>query len=65
MKVIIEQFIGEYAIVELPNQTMIDVPRILFEGAIEGDVIDISIDIESTKSRKNKVDQLMKSLFLE
>jgi hypothetical protein len=65
MKVIIEQFIGEYAIVELPNQIMIDVPRILFEGAVEGDVIDISIDISATKVRKNNVEQLMKSLFLD
>lgn len=65
MKVIIDQFIGDYAVVELPNQSFVEVPRVLFEGAQEGDVIDISIDQAETRRRKQNIDDLMKSLFLD
>jgi hypothetical protein len=63
MKVIIDRFEGEYAIVELPDQTFIDVPRVLFGNAKEGDVINIIIDSGETNIRKKRVDDLFKSLL--
>jgi hypothetical protein len=63
MKVIIDRFEGDYAIVELPNETFIDVPKVLFPDAKEGDVIDVSVDKEDTERRKAKIQDLMKELF--
>ncbi|NTW96628.1 MAG: DUF3006 domain-containing protein [Erysipelotrichaceae bacterium] len=63
MKVIIDRFEGDYAVVELPNETFIDVPKALFPDAKEGDVIDVSVDKEDTERRKAKIEELMKELF--
>jgi len=63
MKVIIDRFEGDYAIVELPNETFVDVPKVLFPDAHEGDVIDISVDKEETKKRKDHIEELMSKLF--
>lgn len=65
MKVIIDRFEGDFAIVELPDQTFIDVPRILFGNAKEGDVINITNDLEETNIRKKRIDDLFKSLLSE
>jgi hypothetical protein len=63
MKVTIDRFEGEYAIIELPDMTFIDVPKVLFIGAQEGDVIDISIDNTETETRKKRIKGLMAELF--
>jgi len=63
MKVIIDRFEGDYAVVELPNETFIDVPKALFPEAKEGDVIDITVDMEDTEKRKDRIKDLMKELF--
>ena len=65
MKVIIDRFEGEYAIVELPDSTFVDVPRILFPEAKENDVIIISIDNNETEKRKEKISKLMGNLFID
>lgn len=42
----------------------IDVPlAVLPKGASEGDVITLSVDKEQTAERKNKINNLMNSLF--
>jgi hypothetical protein len=63
MKVTIDRFEGEFAIIELPDMSFIDVPRILFVGAKEGDVINISIDKSETEIRENRIKGLMSELF--
>ncbi len=64
MRVIIDRFEGEYAVVELPNRIMYNIPRaILPPEAKEGDVIDIRVDKEETKKRKNKMRSLMDDLW--
>lgn len=64
MKVILDRFEGDYAIVELPDRTMIDMPkRLLPKEAKEGDVIEIKILIDETKEIHNKVDKLTKGLW--
>ena len=41
MKIIIDRFEGDSAVVELPGKVIINVPKILFTNAKEGDVISI------------------------
>ena len=63
MKVIIDRFEGEFAVVEMEDKTMVDMPRVLLPGAKEGDVIEISIDTSSTDARKKRIDNLMDDLW--
>ena len=63
MKIIIDRFEGDSATVELPGKVIINVPKILFPNAKEGDVISIEIDKEETKNRKKHINNLMNDLF--
>ena len=49
LKVIIDRFEGDYAVVETEDKIMVNLPKSLIPGAKEGDVISISIDEEETK----------------
>ncbi len=63
MKVIIDRFEEDYAVVELPDKSLINMPKVLVLDAKEGDVIDISIDRKQTKERKDEIAKLADSLF--
>jgi hypothetical protein len=64
MKVIIDRFEGDFAVVELENRSTINMPKQLIpEGAKEGDVLNIEIDTEETNKRKEKVKKLMDNLW--
>ena len=64
MKLIIDRFEGDYVIVELPDLTMVDMPRSLIpEGAKEGDVLVIGIDPDETDKRKERIEKLMNDLW--
>ncbi len=63
MKVIIDRFEGEYAVVELSIGKFVNMPKELVPNAHEGDVINISIDFEETKKRKKNITKLMNDLF--
>lgn len=63
MKVIIDRFEGEYAVVELEIGKFVNMPKILVSDAHEGDVIDIYIDEKETKKRKKHISELMNDLF--
>ncbi|MCI8670702.1 MAG: DUF3006 domain-containing protein [Bacilli bacterium] len=63
MEVIIDRFEGEYAIVEIDEGHFANIPKILLQGAHEGDVIKIIIDKDSTKKRKQHITKLMNDLF--
>ncbi|NLY44259.1 MAG: DUF3006 domain-containing protein [Clostridiaceae bacterium] len=63
MKVIIDRFEGEYAVVELEDKTMVNLPKVLVPGARDGDVIRIEIDVEETKKRKNQIEQLIDKMW--
>jgi hypothetical protein len=63
MKVTIDRFEGDFAVVELPDQTMINVPKCLFPSAVESDVIDINVDKSETIERKKRISELMADLF--
>ena len=55
MDVIIDRFEGEYAIVELPDDTAIQAPRKLFISAREGDVFTIFKNDEKTNERRRLI----------
>ena len=63
MKVTIDRFEGDFAVIELPDKTFINVPKKLFIGAVESDVIDITIDENETDERKKRINGLMNDLF--
>lgn len=64
MKVIIDRFEGNYAIVELPDRSTANIPKQLVpEGAKEGDVLSIEIDKDETAKRKERIQKLMDELW--
>lgn len=63
MKVIIDRFESDYAIVEKDEKEFYNIPRVLVSNAKEGDVIDISVDQEETNKRRMEVEDLMNDLF--
>ncbi len=63
MKVIIDRFEGDYAVVEIQKGSCVNIPKILLGSAKEGDVITIDIDKDETLKRKNRIDNLMNDLF--
>ena len=64
MKVIIDRFEEEIAIVELENGDMVDVPKqILPNNAKEGSVINITCDEKETNAKRDAAKQKMNSIF--
>lgn len=64
MKVIIDRFEGEYAIVEVEEGKFAVLSKVLVPNAKEGDVIKIMIDEEETKKRSDNIKNLMDDLFI-
>jgi hypothetical protein len=63
-RVVIDRFEGDFAVVELPDRNMIDVPKALFpDEAVEGEIIEIRIDREETKSQETQIKSLMDELW--
>lgn len=64
MKVIIDRFEGEHAVVEIEKNVVVTVPRALFpKEAQEGSVIHITCAEEDTDRRRAEMKQKMESLF--
>ncbi len=63
MKVIIDHFEGEFAVIELEDSTFIEAPKVLFPNAHEWDVVNIIVDENETKQRKDNINNLMNDLF--
>lgn len=63
MKVIIDRFEGDYAIVEIDINNFVNIPRILVPFAKEGDVINIEVDKKETEERKKHIQSLFDSVF--
>lgn len=71
---IIDRFEGGYAVVELDDKSMKNIPIRLFKDkVIEGDCIkiqqkdnkiEITIDKERTLERKEKINDILKDLFI-
>lgn len=64
MKIIIDRFEGNFAIVELDDKRIIDMPRELVPGeAKEGDVLEIEISQEKTEELKEKIEKEVEGLW--
>ena len=63
MKVIIDRIEGNYAVVEISKGKILNVPKELFTGANEGDVVEIKVLKKETEERKKKIEKLMDNVF--
>lgn len=63
MRVIIDRFEGDFAVVETENEKFTQIPKMLIPDAKEGDVVDITINSDETAKRSAKIKNLMDSLF--
>ncbi|NLT13519.1 MAG: DUF3006 domain-containing protein [Clostridiales bacterium] len=66
MKIVIDRFEGDSAVVELENKRAVSVPReILPVEAREGDVISIVVEKNETERRRGRIDTLMKDVWAD
>ena len=64
MRIIVDRFEGNIAVVELENGQMIDCPKALLPAnAKEGSIINITVDEEATNAKLNEVTERMNKLF--
>ena len=64
MRIIIDRFEGNYALVELQDQQVVEMPKVLLpHGANEGDVLVLMIDKKATENRRKDIKNLMASLW--
>lgn len=64
MRVIIDRFEGDFAVVELEDLSTLNVPKILFKGGKEGDVFDIIYNKDESVKREDNINELMNKLFI-
>lgn len=63
MRVILDRYEGDYAIVELENGEFVNMSRVLAMNAEEGDIIEIRILEKETNERKAYIQNLADQLF--
>ncbi len=64
MRVTIDRFEGDFAVVEAEGEIFANLPIALVpDGAREGSVIEITLNDEETKKRKKDAESLMNRLF--
>lgn len=64
MKIIIDRFEGEFAVVELEDKIIVDMPKALVpKGSREGDVLEIIINKSETENRKKRIEKMCEGLW--
>ena len=63
MKVIVDRFEGDYAVVEIAIGKCVNIPRVLVPDAKEWDIIKIEIEKNETEKRKKYIKDLMNNVF--
>ena len=63
MKVIIDRFEGDFAVVEIDEGNFVNLPALLVKGAREGDVVSIEILKDESLERKKNLEKRLKKLF--
>lgn len=59
-RIIVDKFEGAFAVVELPEKIFVNMQRVLLPVETkEGDVIDITVNEEVTKKRRERIQQLL------
>jgi hypothetical protein len=60
MRIIIDRFEGDFAVVELENKHFTNMPKSLVpQGAKESSVISIELDEKETEKRKQNISELI------
>lgn len=64
---IIDRFEGSWAVIETDNKQMFNLPRELIFNAKEGDVINITVNVDqaATSKRREKASKLLDNFFDE
>ncbi len=63
MKVIIDRFEGDFAVVEYESGKTANMPKILLDStAKEGDVVEISLLSQETEEKKSRITSLRQKL---
>jgi hypothetical protein len=66
MQYTIDRFEGNFAVVELENETFVNIPRSAIPSeAKEGDVITVMVDKGETEKREKRIKELEGSLFVD
>ncbi|NLD50732.1 MAG: DUF3006 domain-containing protein [Clostridiaceae bacterium] len=64
MRIIIDRFEGNFAVVELENKTMVNMPvELLPAEAKEGSILRIAIDPDVKEDKKKEIQKLMDSVW--
>ncbi len=64
MRIIIDRFEGEFAVVEMPDGSFCNMPRCLVpDGAGEGTVLDIVYNVDDTSATSERIRGKMDNLF--
>lgn len=63
--IIIERIENNTIILEIDKDKYLNIPKNLIPNGKEGDVVKIIIDKEETKKRKEKIEELANSLFID
>lgn len=61
MKLIIDRFEGDFAVCEMQNGKIVNIPKIILDNANEGDSVIVSISKENNLKEENE--NLLKNLF--
>ncbi|MDK2798643.1 MAG: hypothetical protein PWP27_248 [Clostridiales bacterium] len=64
MKIIIDRFQDDFVVVELPNKSIMSIPKaIIPEDAKEGDVLIVQVDRKGTKKKKQEIEKLIEDVW--
>lgn len=63
MKIVVDRIEGDFAVCELPNSKIVNIPLSILENVKEGEVYKIEKDDEEKKERKAKAQSLFVKLI--
>lgn len=63
MRISVDRFEGDFAVVETETGETVNMPRCLIPDAAEGDVISVTVDRDETEKAEKKNAELLHSLF--
>lgn len=63
MKIIIDRFEGDFAVVETSDGSTYNLPKALFKSCTEGDVFILKKNTGETRKQEKEIKSLMSDLF--
>lgn len=65
MKVVVDRIEGSYAICELENLKIVNIPLDILGEIKEGDILSIDINKENNMETKERIENLVNDLFID